>query len=73
MAGIDYAEHLWLEKEVKTVANVTGADIEEFLKIAAATGIRPEVQAYPLREANKALQDLRAGNIRGAKVLVIRD
>jgi propanol-preferring alcohol dehydrogenase len=73
MAGIDYAEHLWLEKEVKTVANVTGPDIEEFLKIAAATGIRPEVQAYPLREANKALQDLRAGNIRGAKVLAIRD
>ncbi len=73
MAGIDYAEHLWLEKEVKTVANVTGPDIEEFLKIAAATGIRPEVQVYPLREANKALQDLRAGNIRGAKVLAIRD
>jgi propanol-preferring alcohol dehydrogenase len=71
MAGIDYAEHLWQEKEIKTVANVTGPDIEEFLKVAAAAGIRPEVQVYPLVDANKALQDLRAGNVRGAKVLAI--
>lgn len=71
MAGIDYAEHLWQEKEIKTVANVTGPDIEEFLTVAAAAGIRPEVQVYPLVEANKALQDLRAGNVRGAKVLAI--
>ena len=71
MAGIDYAEHLWHEKEIKTVANVTGPDIEEFLKVAAVAGIRPEVQVYPLVEANKALQDLRAGNVRGAKVLAI--
>jgi len=71
MAGIDYAEHLWQEKEIKTVANVTGRDIEEFINVAAAADIRPEVQVYPLVEANKALQDLRAGNVRGAKVLVI--
>ena len=71
MAGIDYAEHLWQEKELKTVANVTSHDIEAFLKVAAAAGIQPEVQVYPLAEANKALRDLRAGNIRGAKVLTI--
>jgi propanol-preferring alcohol dehydrogenase len=71
MAGIDYAEHLWQEKELKTVANVTSHDIEAFLKVAAAAGIQPEVQVYPLAEANKALRDLRAGNIRGAKVLAI--
>ena len=71
MADIDYAEHLWQEKELKTVANVTSRDIEEFLEVAAAAGIRPEVQVYPLEEANKALNELRAGHIRGAKVLAI--
>ena len=71
MAEIDYAEHLWQEKELKTVANVTSQDIEEFLEVAAAAGIRPKVQVYPLEEANKALNELRAGHIRGAKVLAI--
>ncbi len=71
MAEIDYAEHLWQEKELKTVANITSQDIEEFLEVAAAAGIRPEVQVYPLEEANKALNELRAGHIRGAKVLAI--
>ena len=71
MAEIDYAEHLWQEKELKTVANVTSRDIAEFLEVAAAAGIRPEVQVYPLEEANKALCELRAGHIRGAKVLAI--
>jgi propanol-preferring alcohol dehydrogenase len=71
MAEIDYAKHLWQEKELKTVANVTSQDIEEFLEVAAAADIRPEVQVYPLAEANKALCELRAGHLRGAKVLAI--
>jgi len=71
LAGIEYAEHLWQEKEIKTVANVTGPDIADFLKTAAAADIRPKVQVYPLVEANTALQDLRAGNVCGAKVLAI--
>jgi len=71
MAEIDYAEHLWQEKELKTVANVTSYDIEAFLQVAAAAGIRPEVQIYQLDEANKALRDLRAGHVRGAKVLAV--
>lgn len=71
MAEIDYAKHLWQERELKTVANVTSRDIAEFLEVAAAAGIRPEVQVYPLEEANKALCELRAGDIRGAKVLAI--
>jgi len=71
MAEIDYAEHLWQEKELKTVANVTSHDIKAFLEIAAQAGIRPEVQVYPLEEANKALCELRSGNVRGAKVLAI--
>ena len=73
MAAIDYAEHLWQEKELKTVANVTSHDIKAFLEIAAEADIRPEVQVYRLDEANKALHELRAGYVRGAKVLAIGD
>ena len=71
MAEIDYSEHLWQEKELKTVANVTSHDIKAFLEVTAAAGIRPEVQVYRLDEANKALHELRAGHVRGAKVLAI--
>jgi propanol-preferring alcohol dehydrogenase len=71
LAEIDYSEHLWQEKELKTVANVTSHDIKTFLEIAAAAGIRPEVQIYQLDEANKALFDLYSGHVRGAKVLAI--
>jgi propanol-preferring alcohol dehydrogenase len=71
MAEIDYAEHLWQEKELKTVANVTSHDIKAFLEIAAVAGIRPEVQVYPLEEANRALCELNSGHVRGAKVLAI--
>ena len=71
MADIDYSEHLWQEKELKTVANVTSHDIEAFLEIAAAAGIRPEVQVYPLDEANRALNELHSNHVRGAKVLAI--
>ncbi len=73
MAEIDYSEHLWQEKELKTVANVTSHDIKAFLEIAAVAGIRPEVQIFPLDQANKALCGLLAGHIRGAKVLAIGD
>lgn len=73
MANIDYAEHLWQEKELKSVANVTGNDIKACLEIAAEADIRPEVQVYNLDEANKALLDLRAGHVRGAKVLAINE
>ncbi len=71
MAGINYEEHLWLEKEIKTVANVTRADLEAFLPLAAEIPLRPEVQVYALEDANTALKDLQAGHIRGAKVLRI--
>lgn len=71
MSEIDYAEHLWQEKELKTVANITSHDVMAFLEIAAEADIRPEVQIYRLDEANKALNDLHAGHVRGAKVLAI--
>ncbi|MDX9745534.1 MAG: zinc-dependent alcohol dehydrogenase family protein [Syntrophales bacterium] len=71
LLALDYAAQLWLEKEIKSVANVTRQDIVEFLQIAAQMNIRPQVQTYPLEEANRALCDLRDGKVRGAKVLIV--
>jgi propanol-preferring alcohol dehydrogenase len=68
---LDYASQLWMEKEIKTVANVAGRDIREFLDIASNIPIRPEVQVYPFDSVNEALIDLKAGRIRGAKVLKV--
>lgn len=68
---LDYTQHLWLEKEIKSVANVSGADISEFLTLAAEIPIKPEVQEYALEDANKALIELKERKIRGAKVLRI--
>lgn len=68
---IDYPKHLWMEKEIKSVANVTRRDISEFMEIAAAIPIKPEVQEFALEDANEALAELKAKKIRGAKVLMI--
>ena len=68
---LDYACHLWMEKEVKSVANVTSRDIAETLALAAEMGIKPEAEEYPLADANRALLELKAGGLRGAKVLRI--
>jgi propanol-preferring alcohol dehydrogenase len=66
-----YQDHLWMEKEIKSVANITRADVEEFLSIAAAIPIKPEVEVYPFEKANDALIDLKHKHVRGAKVLVL--
>ena len=66
---IDYPLHLWMEKEIKSVANVARRDVSEFLQIAAEIPFLPEVQEYALEEANRALVELKEGGIRGAKVL----
>jgi propanol-preferring alcohol dehydrogenase len=66
---LDYPEHLWMEKEIKSVANVSRSDIIEFLDLASEIPIRPEFQEYPLIEANTALLELKNRKIRGAKVL----
>lgn len=66
---LDYPGHLWLEKETKSVANVAGRDISEFLELAAEIPIKPEVQEYRLEDANTALVELKKRKIRGAKVL----
>lgn len=66
---LDYPRHLWLEKEIKSVANVARRDVQEFLALAAQADIRPEVEVYPLEEANRALLELKTKRVRGAKVL----
>jgi propanol-preferring alcohol dehydrogenase len=71
LLDLDYAEHLWMEKEIKSVANVTRQDVRAFLDLAARIPIIPEVETYDLRDANKALTDLKQRRIRGAKVLVV--
>lgn len=68
---LDYPQHLWLEKEIKSVANVERRDVAEFLHLAAQIPIKPEYQEYPLVEANRALRELKERKIRGAKVLRI--
>ena len=71
LLDISYHQHLWLEKEVKSVANVTHYDLEEFLPLAAEIPIEPAVESYPLERANEALMELKRGQIRGAKVLLV--
>ncbi|HVC57137.1 MAG TPA: zinc-dependent alcohol dehydrogenase family protein [Stellaceae bacterium] len=61
---------LWEERCVRSVANLTRRDAEEFLALAPAAGIRTTTQTYPLAQANAALGDLRSGALSGAAVLV---
>jgi propanol-preferring alcohol dehydrogenase len=66
---LDYPTHLWMEKEIKSVANVSRRDASEFLELAVRIPIKPEVQEFGLEEANVALLELKNRKIRGAKVL----
>ncbi len=72
LLNLDYAEHLWMEKEIKSVANVSSRDVKEFLTLAAEIPLKPIVEGYPFEAANRALVDLKQKHIRGAKVLVVR-
>lgn len=71
LLNLDYSQHLWMEKEIKSVANVSRKDVIEFLELAARIPIKPEIEEYALEDANKALIELKEGKIKGAKVLVI--
>ncbi len=68
---IDYPDHLWMEKEIKSVANVARRDVSEFIQLASEIPIIPEIEEYALDEANKALIEIKERKIRGAKVLKI--
>jgi len=69
LQNIDYPSHLWLEKEIKSVANVERRDVREFLELAAEIPIKPDYEEYPLEKANEALMEIKQSKIRGAKVL----
>jgi propanol-preferring alcohol dehydrogenase len=66
-------ELLWGERAVRSVANLTRRDGEEFLALAPRVPVRTEVEVFPLARANEALDRLRAGEIRGAAVLSVPD
>lgn len=68
---LDYARLLWDEKEIKSVANITRKDVQDFLPLAAEIPIIPEVREFRLEEANEALLLLKQGKIQGAAVLRI--
>ena len=71
LLAMDYPSHLWLEKEIKSVANITRDDVSEFLEIAAQIPLKSHVEVFALENANKALLELKEGKIKGAKVLKI--
>ncbi|MGB2909466.1 MAG: alcohol dehydrogenase, partial [Anaerolineales bacterium] len=68
---LDYTTQLWMEKEIKSVANVTRNDVIEFLDLASRIPIKPEYEEFDLQDANQALLELKTRKIRGAKVLNI--
>ncbi len=71
LMNLDYSRDLWMEKEIKSVANISRKDVLEFLGLAAEISIKPEVEEYDFENANNALIDLKQGKIKGAKVLKI--
>jgi alcohol dehydrogenase, propanol-preferring len=69
--GFPYAD-LWEERSIRSVANLTRDDGHWFLDLAPRVPVRTHVTEYPLEEANRALEDLRAGRFTGAAVLIVR-
>ena len=68
---LDYSRYLWLEREIKSVANVTRADAEEFLPLAAQIPIVPTIEEFPLAQANEVLIKLKHSKLRAAAVLKV--
>ena len=71
--SMDYSKHLWDEKEIKSVANITRKDAEDFLSLAAEIPVISEVEEFQLAEANEALILLKQGRIQGSGVLRVAD
>ena len=68
---LEYAKYLWLEKEIKSVANVTRQDAQEFLPLAARIPIAPTIEKFPLSRANEVLCSIKNSRLRAAAVLEI--
>ncbi len=71
LLDLQYEQHLWMEREIKSVANITARDIQQFLTLAATIPIRVKVTTYRLEDANQALRDLKGGGGTGARVLLV--
>jgi propanol-preferring alcohol dehydrogenase len=71
LLNIDYTRHLWQEKEIKSVANITREDVSQFLKVASNIPIKPKVQEFTLKDVNHALNEIKTGKIKGAKVICV--
>lgn len=71
LLDLEYKDHLWMEKEIKSIANITRKDVREFLRIAANIPLKPEIELYDFTKANDALLDLKHKHLKGAKVLVM--
>jgi len=69
--NLDYLKHIWQEKELKSVANVTRADVKELLEIVKLHPIDIHIQSYTLNNVNKALRDLKMAKTKGSPVLRI--
>ena len=70
---LDYPAHIWLEKEIKSAANITKRDAQEFLALASEIPIISEIREFRLEDANEALILLKQGKIQGAGVLRISE
>jgi len=70
---LDYAEYLWLEKEIKSIANVTRRDAEEFLPLASQIPITPTIEEFSLEQANDVLCSIKNSRLRAAAVLKINE
>ncbi len=68
--GFAYAD-LWGERQIRSVANLTRRDGEEFLPLAERAGLRPRTNAYALADASRALDEVREGSVSGAAVLLM--
>jgi propanol-preferring alcohol dehydrogenase len=71
LAGLDYTDHLWREKSVKSVANVTREDVRSLLDLAVRVPLLPKIIEYPLERAQEALLAIKSGDIEGSGVLHI--
>jgi propanol-preferring alcohol dehydrogenase len=71
LLSLNYPKHIWMEKEIKSVANITRKDVENFLRIAGDIPLKPDIEEYSFDQANRAILEIKQRKIRGAKVLVI--
>jgi len=67
----DYDTLLWGERQIRSVANMTRSDALDFLHLAAEIGLKPQVTAFPLDQANSALEAVKRDSINGAAVIVV--